>query len=84
MNIDFMAHQHKRLFSAIKGKNKSSCYLLRVVNRVDDGNGIEELSQFLLGLSTLHATLDGSWVIDFHHRWYRPNMQAAHEAGCLL
>ena len=38
-------------------------------NMVDDGDD-DDLSEFLLGLATLSATLGGSWVLDFHHWWY--------------
>ena len=32
---------------------------------VDDGNDDDDLSEFLLGLAILRATLGGSWVLDF-------------------
>ena len=40
------------------------------------GDGDGDLSEFLLGLATSRAALGGSWVFDFHHRWYSRSKQS--------
>ena len=51
----------------------------------DSGDDDDDLSRFLLGLATSHATLGGSWVLDFHHWWYSSSRQSLLASiNCLL